>query len=169
MELLILIVAFVLWILQKVLSSPNKEAAKKRKKRPPAPTPWRDPWGERTDTIPYPDLSEEDTLRDPVRPPSPSAIGPAKENIQSVTEEIGDAAEQVKTDVQEAISEAEERVETLKEVKPPIPAVKRKKKAIRLEEGLFTKNSLLRGIILQEVLGPPPSRRYMQRTHRRAP
>ena len=35
MELLILIVAFVLWILQKVLSSSNKEAAKRRKKRPP--------------------------------------------------------------------------------------------------------------------------------------
>ncbi|MFS8512180.1 MAG: hypothetical protein LOD87_00440 [Planifilum fulgidum] len=168
MELLILIVAFVLWILQKALSSQNKEAAKKRKKRPPAPTPWRDPWGERTDTVPLPDFPEEATMGDPVRPPSPSATG-SEENIQNVTEEIRDAAEQVKTDVQEAISEAEERMETLKEVKPPIPAVKRKKKVVRLEEGLFTKNSLVRGIILQEVLGPPPSRRYWQRTHRRAP
>jgi hypothetical protein len=166
MELLILIVAFVLWVLQKALSSPNKEAAKKRKKRPPAPTPWRDPWGERTDTIPYPDLSEEDTLKD-VRPPSPTAIGPVKENIQSVKEKIEEAAEQAK-DVQEAISEAEERVESLKKVQPPIPSLKRKK-AIGLEKGLFTKNSLVRGIILQEVLGPPPSRRYLQRTYRRAP
>ncbi|GAA5344552.1 hypothetical protein CLV97_10856 [Planifilum fimeticola] len=168
MELLILIVAFVLWILQKALSSPNKEAAKKRKKRPPAPTPWRDPWGERTDTIPFPDLSEEDALGEPVRPPSPSATGSVKEIIQNLPEEIRDAAEQVKTDVQGAISEAEKRVETLKEVQPPIPSLKRKK-TIGLEKGLFTKNSLVRGIILQEVLGPPPSRRYWQRTHRRAP
>lgn len=168
MELFILIVAFVLWILQKMLSSSNQEAAKKRKRRPPAPTPWRDPWGERTDTFPFPDFPEEHAHGNPVRSSSPSAVGPVKESIQSITEKIGDAEEQAK-DVQEAISEAEKPVKTLKEAQPPIPDLKRGKKALRLEKGLFTKDSLVRGILLHEILEPPPSRRHFQRTHRRVP
>lgn len=167
MELLILMVALALWILQKVLSSSNKEEANRRKKRrPPAPAPWRDPWGERTDSLPFPDLFGEHADGDSARSTSPSAAGPVKENIQRIAKKIEEAKEQVK-DVQAAVSEAEKPEETLKKVQPPIPDLKGRKKSLRLEKGLFTKDSLVRGILLHEILGPPPSRRYFQGVHRR--
>ena len=167
MELLILIVAFVLWILQKALSSQNKEAAKKRKKRPPAPTPWRDPWGADGYRPPSgfsrggdhggsrtPSLS----IRNRIGGEHPKCHG--RNPGRGRTGEDGCSGGDLRGGKTGGNPEGGTASDSGRE---------RKKKVVRLEEGLFTKNSLVRGIILQEVLGPPPSRRYLQRTHRRAP
>lgn len=152
MELLILVIAFLFWVIQKVLTS--EKETQKRKHRRPTPTPWRDPWGERTDTIPIPDFPEEESPGEPVRPPSPSAAEQVKEELPRELE---------------ALASAEQLVETVtKDVQPPLPPLKRKK-SFKLEERLFTKNNLVRGIILREVLGPPPSRRHFQSIYRRTP
>src|SRR5690606_10262407 len=109
---------------------------------------------ERTDTIPIPDFPEEESPGEPVRPPSPSAAEQVKEELPRELE---------------ALASAEQLVETVtKDVQPPLPPLKRKK-SFKLEERLFTKNNLVRGIILREVLGPPPSRRHFQSIYRRTP
>ncbi|MGI6126953.1 MAG: hypothetical protein ACOYEF_08305 [Planifilum sp.] len=166
MELLILVIAFLFWVIQKVLTS--EKETQKRKHRRPTPTPWRDPWGERTDTIPIPDFPEEESPGEPVRPPSPSAAEQVKEELPRELEAIGEAVAKSE-EFQEALASAEQLVETVtKDVQPPLPPLKRKK-SFKLEERLFTKNNLVRGIILREVLGPPPSRRHFQSIYRRTP
>lgn len=168
MELFILIVAFVLWIIQKKLSASEKESGK-RKHRPPIRAPWRDPWGELEDSpLSFPDSPSEDRSFRSRSFPGPGGI---EETFQGTLEETGKAMKEAEG-VQEAVSREKTPVETLLEdlqtPRPPVLPPKRKK-TLKLEGKLLTKQNLVRGIMLHEILGSPPSRRYFRRTYHRSP
>lgn len=165
MELLILLVAFTFWVIKKVLTS-SEQAPRRQKHRPPKPAPWRDPWGEMENPLPIPDFPTGGRSGDRPRRSSPSAVDHVKEGFQKELEAIEDALEEAAEEVQKAKSRVESAETDLEEVQPPLPALKRKK-TFKLEERLFNKRSLVQGIILQEILGPPPSRRHFYRSHRR--
>lgn len=168
MEFFILVVAVALWLIRKKLSS-SEEKEKRQKRRFPGPTPWRDPWGEREDTLSFPD--EEESGEKTARPHIPPVTEPVEREIQGQSEMTGDTAEgeiEKGEAVQETISTVEESAEAgPKTVQPPLRLLSRKRRR-PLGKGLFTKDNLVRGIIMREMLGPAPSHRHFQRMRRRA-